>query len=373
MGRITTVSANATSAWLRSAWWDLGCLAFCWVPFYLWVVYGLGLDGGWGSTATAALGLATVVALAITYVHRHYTFVLVYGDRGTFSRRARDFIVAPILTFAIVGGGRAFKGADLGVGISPWMLVLVTVGVWNIWHSIMQRYGILRIYAGRSGQGLEERAHGKRDLALLWSCVLLIAALVVVFRAESFAGHKNAKLLLRVLGPLLKGPAPWVILTGSVGITLAAFLRWLRYERRAELSLAERAPRLLFLASTIALLGVFVVHGPIIGYLCFGVAHALEYVAFVHHFGERKFARDPQNRGFVARWMRRPWVFGVLLSGGLLLLFTLLVDHRRGDVYLVYYMGTSLLHFLFDGWIWKVRKPHVGGHLGVKGAAVRSS
>ncbi|MEZ4380213.1 MAG: hypothetical protein R3A79_02605 [Nannocystaceae bacterium] len=70
--------------------------------------------------------------------------------------------------------------------------------------------------------------------------------------------------------------------------------------------------------------------------------------------------------------MRRPWLFGTLLSGALVLLFSLLVDHRRSDVYLVYYMGTSLLHFLFDGWIWKVRKPHVGGHLGVKGAALRT-
>ena len=81
----SSASANATNAWLRAPWWDLGCLGFCWVPFYLWAVYGLGLGGPKGTAVTGALALATVVALAITYVHRHYTFVLVYGDRGTFS------------------------------------------------------------------------------------------------------------------------------------------------------------------------------------------------------------------------------------------------------------------------------------------------
>lgn len=366
----SSASAHATSAWLRAPWWDLGCLGFCWVPFYLWVVYGLGLDGQAGTMATPALALATVVALAITYVHRHYTFVLVYGDRGTFSRRAREFIVAPFLVFGVIGLMRAFRGTELVAGVSPWMVVLVAVGAWNIWHTVMQRYGILRVYGGKSRGGLEVSAHGKRDLALLWSTVLLVAALVLVFRAETFASHANAARLLRVLRPILEGPVPWALLGGSASLWAVVFGRWLRHEVRAEVD--SRAPRLLFLASTAALFAVFLVHGPVIGYLCFGVAHALEYVAFVHHFGERKFSRDPANKGLVARWMRQPWIFGVLLSGLLLLLFLSLREHRKTDVYLVYYMGTSLLHFLFDGWIWKVRTPAVGAHLGVRGGVASS-
>ncbi len=363
---MSTSSANAT-AWLRAPWWVLGFLGFCWVPFYLWVVHGLGLDG-LGTKATPALALATVVALAITYVHRHYTFVLVYGDRGTFSRRAREFIAAPILVFALLGLMRAFRGVDLIAGISPWMVVLVVVGIWNIWHTVMQRYGILRIYAGKSRGGLEVRAHGKRDFRLLWATVLLVAASVLVFRAETFAGHANAARLLRVLRPLLTGPTPWIIFGGAAFLWASVFAVWLRQELRADVE--SRAPRLLFFLSTAALFSVFLVHGPIVGYLCFGVAHALEYVAFVHHFGERKFSRDPAKRGLVARWMRQPWIFGVLLSGLLLLLFVSLREHRRTDVYLVYYMGTSVLHFLFDGWIWKVRTPAVGAPLGVEAGAV---
>ena len=365
MSNPAAVSANATNAWLRSPLWDLACLGFCWLPFYLWVVFGLGLDG-W-TTSPSALALATFVALAITYVHRHYTFILVYGDKGTFSRHSRDFIIAPILAFALIGSMRALRGVDLS-GVSPWMLVLVVVGLWNVWHTVMQRYGILRVYAGRSGGGLAARAHGRRDLALLWSTVVLTAAVVVALRAETFAGHPNAARVLRVFEGGLGGSGLGILLAGVGVVWLAVFARWLRHELRAE-PIAGRGPRILFLASTASLFAVFIVHGPIVGYLCFGVAHALEYVAFVHHFGERKFARDPAQRGLVARWMRQPWIFGPLLSGALLLLFFVLRDYRRTDVYLAYYMGTSALHFLFDGWIWKVRTPAVGAHLGVRGEA----
>lgn len=358
-------SANVRSTWLRSAWWDLCCLGFCWVPFYAWAVFGLGLDGRWGSKVSPALATATVAALAMTYVHRHYTFLLVYGDQGTFSRRARDFIVAPIVAFGVVGAMRGLRHLSIVPGVSPWLVVLVIVGGWNIWHTLMQRYGILRIYAGRARGGLERPEHGRRDFALLWVCALLIAALVLVFRADSFAGHVNSRRVLAIVAPLLQGPAPSILLALVGGLALAVAVRWVKHERAASIPWADRRPRLLFLASTLALFAVFVVHGPIVGYLCFGVAHSLEYIAFVHHFGQRKFAGDPARSGLVARWMRRPWIFAPLISGALLALFVILADHRRSDAYLVYYIGTSLLHFLFDGWIWKVRTPAVGRHLGV--------
>ena len=41
----------------------------------------------------------------------------------------------------------------------------------------------------------------------------------------------------------------------------------------------ERVARLSFWASTFALMGTFVVWGPIVGYLAFGTAHAIEYIA----------------------------------------------------------------------------------------------
>lgn len=365
------MSANATSAWLRAPWWDLTCLGFAWVPFYLWVVFGLGLGGVSVAPALerAALALATAVALGITYVHRHYTFILVYGDRGTFSRRRRAFMVAPILAVGVIAAlrGLTLLGARLEAfpTVNPWLVALVAVGAWNIWHTIMQRYGLLRVYAGRSGGGLQTPAHARRDLALLWSLVALVAVLAIVLRPETFLAAGNGRRVIAIAEALLVGPTRWALVGVAAVVAAITGVRWLRGELQAGLGWRQRRPRLLFWGSTLALLAIFVVHGPIVGYLCFGVAHALEYVAFVHHFGERKFAADPEERGLVARWMRRPWIFGPLISLALVGLFLALFDHRKTDAFLIYYTATSLLHFLYDGWIWKVRTPAVARPLGV--------
>jgi len=364
--------------WLRSALWDLTLLGFCWVPFYLWVVWGLGLDGSWaGVTANgtgnrAALALASAVALGITYVHRHYTFILVYGDAGTFSRRARDFILAPVIVIASLilirggwGAGRVHLNLfDIELTFRPWMLILTLTGLWNVWHTLMQRYGISRIYAGKLGNGLQDRSHGRRELGLMWASVALVGCLAVLFRASTFAGVRNARKVYGTFEPFIQGGIGWAVLAVISGLVGWLAYRWARVEFSTPTPLRLRIPRLCFLASTTCLLAIFVVHGPIVGYLCFGVAHALEYVAFVHHFGQKKFAHAT-NSGIVARLLRRPLMFAPMVIGLLVTAYLLLRDYRRMDVYVIYYTGTSLLHFLYDGWIWKVRRPEVARPLGV--------
>jgi hypothetical protein len=363
------VTAPATGspdpAWLRARWWDLSCLAFCWVPFYVWLVFGLGLDG-WDGLASGGLRdafmLAVLVALGFTYIHRHYTFILVYGDRETFQRRARDFLVAPVLTLALVAFVFSLRRVRLGIGVSPWLVLLTITGLWNVWHTIMQRHGILRAYAGRARGGLEARAHGRRDLWLVWSAVGLVAVVLLMYRQSTFSGHPTGDALVAAVQPFASGAvglSALALVGGLFGVHLG---RWLEYERAARLTRAERVPRLSFLLSTGVLLLVFIVHGPIVGYLCFGVAHALEYVAFVHHFSEKKYVG---REGGLAGLLKRPVASSLILGGTLIGIYLLLLDHRRSEPYVVYYTATTVLHFLFDGWIWKMRRPEVARPLGV--------
>jgi hypothetical protein len=365
--------------WLIGPWFDSICIAWAWVPFYLFVVVVLGLDGEWslggrdGNGVEPGLGLAVLVALGISYVHRHYTFLLVYGDREIYRQRLRAYTLLPAVLFVAFALLLRFQGELrfelFGQQMRPWMLVLIVTGTWNVWHTIMQRHGITRIYAGKAGGGLEDRAHGRRDLWLLWSLVALTAVVTLSFRGSTFAGIGNARKLLRAADPLVHGWVGWSLLAVVVAVTLGVAARWFVAERAANLSPRERVPRVSFLLSTLALLAVFVVHGPITGYLCFGVAHAVEYVFFFHVFGQRKFAgRPPAERGVAAKLLARPLVSGPTIAVALALLFFALVDHRDSEAYLVYFTATSLLHFLYDGWIWKVRKPEVAKPLGLRTA-----
>ena len=135
------------SPWLSGPVVDTAALAFGWLPFYLWLVFGLGLGleafGGAalaGRAAADATALAVVVALALTYVHRHYTFFVAYGDREVFAQRARAFWVAPAVALALVGPARACDGwAQVklaGVRVSSWQAVLLVTGAWNIRHTL---------------------------------------------------------------------------------------------------------------------------------------------------------------------------------------------------------------------------------------------
>ena len=360
-----------------NGWLDSLGIAWAWLPFYLFIVFGLGLDGEWsldgrdGHGTEPGLGLAMLLALATSYVHRHYTFLLIYGDAPTFRQRVRAYTLTPALLFvglALVVRLQGELRVELfGLRLSPWMLILITTGTWNIWHTIMQRHGIARIYAAKAGAGLETRAHARRDRNLLWACVALAAVATPIFRATTFAGIGNARRVLTVAAPLLHGWLGHLVLALVLVLVLVLALRWWVHERAAALSLGARLPRLNYLASTAALLAVVFVHGPVIGYLCFGVAHALEYIVFFHVFGAKKFAhREPAQLGLAARMLARPWVFGPLIALALTALFFALADHRKSEPYLVYYTATSLLHFLYDGWIWKVRKPEVAKPLGLR-------
>lgn len=365
----------APSGWLRGPLWDTACLSFCWVPFYLWFVLGLRLgDGGgdvllFGSTIDA-FALAVMAVLALTFVHRHYTFVLVYGDPQAFTARAREYVVAPIVVLGALLVARAWGDGALvdtgGARITGWDLVLVASGVWNVWHTIQQRYGILRIYAGKAGAGLEARTTAGRDRLMVWSMVALVAVVLLAFRTSTFDGHVQARLALDVLRPLTSSPAFVGIALVVLAVVGVIAVRWIQGERRAALTLRQRAPRLVFFASTLALFAVFVVHGPIVGYLSFGAAHAVEYIAFVHHFGERKFGARKQDRSLAAMLFARPIVVAPVLIGGLGLVYFSLQGYADSDTYLAYYVGTSMLHFLYDGWIWKVRRPEVADPLGAK-------
>jgi hypothetical protein len=359
------------SRWLVGPVFDSICVAWAWVPFYVFVALVLGIDGEWSGEGTEpGLGLAILLALGISYVHRHYTFLLVYGDAPTFAARVRAYTLVPAALFVGLAAVLLLQGDArvqlFGNKLRPWMLVLIVTGAWNIWHTIMQRHGITRIYAGKAGGGLQTRAHARRDLALLWSAAALTAVLTAMFRGSTFAGIGNARRLLRVIDPLAHGAVGWTILVAVVSATLWVGARWLKFERAATLTLAQRIPRLNFMLSTAGLLAVFVVHGPVTGYLCFGVAHAIEYVFFFHVFGQRKFAGRPADElGLAGRALARPLLWGPVIAVVLAGVFVLLKDQRGSEPYLVYYTATSLLHFLYDGWIWKVRKPEVARPLGL--------
>jgi hypothetical protein len=127
-------------------------LAFAWVPFSV-IVWWLAQ-----ARMTSALALAIAMVFVISFSHQPLTVALVYGDKVNFRLRRAIFTWSPLVFVAAV---------VITYNIS-FTLLAIAGGLWNAEHTLMQRYGLTRIYGRKAGQddGLVEKL-------MLWSWLVL--------------------------------------------------------------------------------------------------------------------------------------------------------------------------------------------------------
>jgi hypothetical protein len=121
--------------WIISPTVDLSCIIFGWILFFL-APYFL-------SEYYETFRLISITFLA--GAHRYFTIPLVYMDRTEFNRRRNVYILTPILCFLFVSLAYYFRIDE------PEMYALFYL--FNYFHFVRQKYGILRIYSGKAGWG----------------------------------------------------------------------------------------------------------------------------------------------------------------------------------------------------------------------------
>jgi hypothetical protein len=309
------------ATWIRSARADTG-VALAWIPFAL-AVAAARSDGRSLAAFLEALSL-------FSFVHQPLTLPLVYGDESQFAARRRLFIWAPLVLAGVIA---------LGLTIS-FTLVAVVGGLWNMEHTLMQRYGFVRIYGRRAGQ---EDGHVERTMLLCWLVVTLLSV-----AADSRTPERIASLPLgRVNSDALNVLASWrpyatALLLPSVVAAAAVTIRWIRSERARRASGTANNAKVLYLASTAAMFTWAVLVDPVAGLAGYAGAHAVEYFFIVDHRLSSK--RTPSSR--------RRFFAGYLTLFGLL--YFVAFNTEVWTLCVLFFGG---LHFLFDGFIWRSRKP----------------
>ena len=106
-------------------------------------------------------------------------------------------------------------------------------------------------------------------------------------------------------------------------------------------------------------------HSVVIGYIVMGFSHAVEYIAFVNYFVDKKYKKKPESKSLLARASKKLWLYSGLFA---LVVIVLSLTGRHFDkkALAIYIVGSSFLHFTYDGLIWKVRRPEVGKPLEIK-------
>ena len=329
----------AKSQWLHSPLSDT-LLGWCFLPVAV-VVHLLGANLSAVQTVVGAVFL-------LSFAHQPLTLGLVYGDPVQRAAHRKLYTWAPLVaTLAIFIG--------LSVSLT---LVAAIAALWNAEHTLMQRYGLMRIYGRKVG---DQNGPLEKPMLIVW----LIAALAFI------GGYVNLEDLVlrlglddtnargvRLLDPL-RVPAQilfWV--AAAVGVALAA--RWWRAERA--LGAAASRPKHVYTLGTIALLAAVMID-PIAGVAGYVAAHAIEYYAVVHR--SLRGRRDDAPVARVTRSSARRLAVYVAYFGAITAFIWATADMLDGRVYAFAILFFGALHILYDGFVWKLRRPQVAASLGL--------
>lgn len=329
-------------SWIHNPALDVA-LALAWVPFALaaWAL----LDN------RAALNTLLAGVFLLSFSHQPLTLAFVYGDPAQFRLKRAIFTWAPICFIVAALIGRNISLA----------LVAAVAGLWNAEHTLMQRYGVTRIYGRKAGD-----THGMLEKLMLISWLVL--ALVWV-AADSRTGGFLQRLDLGATNAdgveVLQTLRPWAqwLLIPTIATVVALIVAWLRVEwQRRE---SANPAKYVYVGSTAVLFIVMLIN-PIVGLMGYVAAHAIEYFAIVNQTLGKRYKAQPGG-GALGRAVRLPLgrpLFYITYIGMIAAIAFSLKWHGDPTLYAVVYLTLGGMHVFYDGFIWKLRRPEVANSVG---------
>jgi len=287
-----------------------------------------------------------MVVMAFGAVGHHLpSFLRTYGDRNIFNRYRVRLILAPILFFAVT----------LGFSMRGLHGMLLISMCWSIWHGMMQHFGFLRIYDSKV------RAISPLTARLDWWISFSWFGMCLVYSPSQGSSLLNA---LYDSGIPFVPPAYMGILQ-TVFIILTASLT-LVYIYNAVRSKQPRSwMKLGLLVGTFIYVYIVrvVTHDPFLSVALFELLHAMQYLAIVWAFNRRLVAQG--SPGVLPRFFYLPraasivgYVGACLAYGAVAFtVFTQFQDGLFKQVMEAALITSGLLHYYYDGFIWKLKQP----------------
>ena len=320
------------TGWMQGAGHDV-VMALLWVPFVLAAL----------AVSHDPNGVRTLVSLTLlfSFAHQPLTLWLVYGDVAQRRSHASLVLWAPVALAVTVVVASTVRPD----------VVAIVAAVWNVAHTIRQRYGVCKLYGRLAG------IECGGDNRLLWSW-LVLAVVVAFTRADLGATARVGGLgrpgLTAIDLVASADAAVMALLPAALLVAVVTTVRWARVELARTV---HSRPRLLYLASTVGLLVVLAVH-PVAGFVGYVGAHAAEYLFVVRWRISRAAARSVEGDA-VGGLARR------VGSGGTLSLYAVVVvvlvlgistiEHTWLAPVIILTLGA--LHLFFDGVIWRAPRP----------------
>jgi Flp pilus assembly protein TadD len=340
-----------SSPWILDRWRDL--VLFVGTPVLLIPIF----------TAAQARWSAQDIFLFVgafgAMGHHLPGMIRAYGDRALFARFKTRFIVAPMVLLAVCVWSSIYN-------IQAVQLVAMT---WGIWHGMMQTYGFCRIYDAKASARAASRARVDLALCFAWfSAAVLLSPMR--FRTLFELYYESG-------GPVIASATVVAIRTAvavALGLVTIVFL-W-RQWRDWRSGQGASPVKLILLVSSIGFWWYCNngVQNILVGIALFEVFHDVQYLAIVWIYNRTRVERDKSIGGFMRFVFRRSgaligvYVGLVVAYGAIGFVQSAITAEwiRHGLIGMV--TASALLHFYYDGFIWKVRETETRTMLGIEGA-----
>src|SRR5437764_8796373 len=340
------------NVWILDSWRDL--ILYVGTPLLIIPLFTLA-QARW-SAQEIYLFVAAFGAMG----HHLPGMIRAYGDRALFERFRWRFIIAPIFLLAVCVG---FYFWDIKT-----IPVVMIVFIWGIWHGMMQTYGFGRIYDAKIGSFAAPTR--RLDFAM---CGVWFAAGVILSPArmtDTLEGFYGCGLPFITPGGIHALQQTLLFAAVAVSILwLANYVRmWVAGTRQNPVKLALFVTSVAFwwccnngVANILA------------GIALFEVFHDVQYLSLVWIYNRNRVEKDQNIGGFMRFVFRRSGslvglYLGLIFAYGSLAYFNsqLQIDTIK-RVLTGVVSASALLHFYYDGFIWKVRESSTRQSLGLTG------
>ncbi len=340
-----------TNPWIVDSWRDL--LLIVGAP--LAVLAGISVAKlRWTSDQITTFALISAIG------HHLPGMLRAYFDRELFARYRLRFIVAPLFLLSVCCA--AFVWDLKGI--------ILVAAVWGWWHYLAQAYGFMRIYDGKVGSVWATTRWLDKAMCVTW------------FAAPVILCHSGFPVFLDLFyksgGPLVS--AAWIAELRGLAVAVTSVVTLLFLVNLAYSYIAGAPPSAVKLLLMVSTFGYYwyslaTVGNVLVAYALFELFHDVQYLTIVWVFNQNRAARDPAAGGFTRFLFRK--------RGWLVVLYVILVyaygslnygAHQIDNgllrqILLGVFLASTLLHYYYDGFIWKLREGETRRTLGLQAIA----
>jgi hypothetical protein len=317
---------------------------------------------------------ATMVIMAhvvLTVAHHMPTFIRIYGDLDLLQRFKRNFLLGPVVPVL-------FSVAVLGYinyhqyPVEYFLYLYIFLALWDPWHFLRQHFGFMRIYDRHNKAPVKLASNMDWAICGIWFVHIMAAS------ADWIPGlledlYRNTHIPLLLFLPqgfigALKAITGWFAVAASA--IYAGYLVWcLRrgyYISIAKLALLTCTFGVMYFTYTPNdwILQLVPAWGFKVGFATLGIVHMTQYLAIVWRYDQRIAQQGRARPNWFQKLHGQRTAVGVILAAIVYVLFcigygnVITTSHENRwlmSILLAVGFTSTLMHYYFDGFIWRVR------------------